>query len=159
MPEKKLRSRKSDSDAGKFSAKVPELEHQATLAFDLAEAKLKNVVDAASVYQDLNEVAKLARRMDDSPTKAKILLGLAYQYEKINHGFALEELSEAIRVINKLKDPDLFSSSFSQIVGRIAIIRLLNPVTILKTHSGLSKKRFHVATLKRQIDEERVCVR
>ncbi len=110
-------SRFADSES--HAAKVPELEYQATLAFDLADAKLESITDAATVYQTLNEVAKLARRMEDSPSKAKILLGLAYQYEKINHGFALEELGEAVRVINKLQDPDLFSTAvYRQIIGK-----------------------------------------
>ncbi len=110
-------TRFADSEA--HAAKVPELEYQATLAFDLADAKLESITDAPTVYQTLNEVAKLARRMEDSPAKAKVLLGLAYQYEKIDHGFALEELGEAVRVINNLKDPDLFSAAQQRmIVGK-----------------------------------------
>ncbi len=106
-------------DAERHAKKVPEVEHRSVLAFETAEEQLKNVNDAALAYQTLNEVAKLVRTTENSATKAKILLGLTYQYEKINHGFALEELGEAIRVINRMKDPDLFSTSvIRQIVGK-----------------------------------------
>jgi hypothetical protein len=107
------------ADAEAFSKKVPEVEHRSKLAFLLAEKQLENVNDRASAYQTLNEVAKLARSTESSVTKAKILLGLAHQYERFNHGFALEELGEAVRVINRMTDPDLFmQSEFRQISGK-----------------------------------------
>jgi hypothetical protein len=33
-------------------------------------------------------------------------------FERVNHSVALDELGEAIRVTNGLKDPDIFASSF-----------------------------------------------
>lgn len=104
------------ADAEKFASRVPELEHRAILAFSLSSAQLESVNDAASAYQTLNDVAKLARTMDDSPVKAKILLGLAHQYEKMNLSFAMEELAEAVRVLNRLKDPDMNSSSIYRVI-------------------------------------------
>ena len=106
-------------DAKSHAQKVSTVEHRAILAFDLAEAELESINDSASAYQTLNDVAKLVRTIDDSATKAKLLLGLAHQYERINHGFALEELAAAVRVINKLDSPDLTSSAaFSYIKGK-----------------------------------------
>lgn len=106
-------------DAETYAAKVPEIDHRSILAFELAEAQLKSINDTASAYQTLNEVAKLVRLTDNSATKAKILLGLATQYEKINLGFAIEELAEAVRVLNRTKDPDMSSMSvFRQIIGK-----------------------------------------
>lgn len=104
------------ADANKYAQRVPELEHRAILAFDLARAQLESINDAASAYQTLAEVAKLARTMDESPVKAKILLGLAHQYEKMNVSFAMEELAEAVRVLNRQKDPDMSSSSIMRII-------------------------------------------
>ena len=55
------------------------------------------------------KISKLARTADNSAVKAQVLLGLANSYEKVNHTAALNELSEAIRVINQLDNPDIFS--------------------------------------------------
>jgi len=106
-------------DAEKFAAKVPEIEHRAILAFDIASEQLKDPNRAASVYETLNDVDKLARNADDSVAKAQVLLGLATMYEKVNHALALGELSDAIKVINHLENPDIFSAAvFRQITGK-----------------------------------------
>ncbi len=107
------------ADAEKHASRVPELEHRTILAFDIAEAQLKSINDASSAYQTLNEVAKQVRKIENSPTKAKMLLGLANQYEKLNPGFAMEELAEAVRVINRLEGPDLSTTqTYRQIQGK-----------------------------------------
>lgn len=98
-------------DARKFSLKVPEPDHRAILWFDIAEAQLKDLNEAASVYQTLTEVGQAARRSENSIAKARVLLGLASLYEKVNHTFALDELSDAVKVLNQLEDPDILSTS------------------------------------------------
>lgn len=105
-------------DARNFAAKVPEIEHRALLFFDIATEQLKNVNEASRVFDTLNEISKIARQGENSVEKAQVLLGLAAMYEKVNHTAALDELGEAIRVINQLENPDIFSTSvFRQIVG------------------------------------------
>lgn len=53
----------------------------------------------------------MARKTKDTIGKAQFLLGLAFMYEKNNqHYDALNEISGAVRVINKLEDPDIFTS-------------------------------------------------
>lgn len=99
------------SDAEAFAAKVPELDHRAILMFDIAEKQLADVNESAIAYQTLADVSKLARSSEDSLGKARVQLGLANLYEKFNHGFAISELSESVRVANKMKDEDLLSSS------------------------------------------------
>ncbi len=98
------------ADAQKYAAKVPEVEHQAILWFEIAEKQLADINDSATAYQTLADVSKIARRAEDSLGKARVLLGLANLYEKLNHGFAISELSDAVSVINKVKDADLQSS-------------------------------------------------
>lgn len=95
------------ADAQKFAAKVPEVEHQAILWFEIAEKQLEDINDAANAYTTLRDVAAVARRAEDSVGKARVLLGLANLYEKLNHSFAISELSDAVVVINKVKDADL----------------------------------------------------
>lgn len=107
------------ADAVRFQGKVAEAEDRAVLAFDLAEKQLEDLSEAASVYQTLGEVAKTAQSLPDSATKAKISMGLAYQYERFNPGFAMQELSDSVAVINRLQDPDLGSTAvYRQIVGK-----------------------------------------
>jgi len=98
------------ADAQKYAAKVPEVEHQAILWFEIAEKQLADINDSATAYQTLADVSKVARRAEDSVGKARVLLGLANLYEKLNHSFAISELSDAVSVINKIKDADLQSS-------------------------------------------------
>lgn len=106
-------------DAKRYSLKVPEPEHRAILSFDIAEAQLKDLNEAASVYQTLADVGKIARQSENSIAKARVHLGLANLYERVNHIFALDELSDAIKVINRLENPDLMTSSMHrQIYGK-----------------------------------------
>jgi len=103
-------------DAEKFAVKVPEMDHRAILLFEIVEQKLENVSDAASVYQMLNDIGKVTRHLENSVAKARVLLGLANLYEKFNHVFALAELSDAVKVVNRLENADMLSTSlFRQI--------------------------------------------
>lgn len=104
-------------DARRFAARVPELDHRAILIFEIAEAQLKDLNEAASVYQTLNDVSKLARQSEDSIAKARVHLGIAALYEKVNHTFALDELSDALKVINRLEDPDIITNSIRRQVS------------------------------------------
>ncbi len=106
-------------DAEKFAAKIPGVEDRAILAFDIVDAQLENGQDAASAYQTLAGIAKLAASLDNSTTKAKILLGIANKYQEFNTSYAIAELAAAIRVINRLENPDLSSTSiFRQVKGK-----------------------------------------
>lgn len=101
-------------DARKFALKVPEIEFRATLFFEIAGEQLKNVSEAAQVLETLGEISKMARQSADSTGKAQVLLGLAFRFEKANHSIALNELGEAIRIINSLENPDIFSESMTR---------------------------------------------
>ncbi len=102
------------NDARRFAARVPEIDHRAILFFDIAEAQLKDLNEAAAVYETLAEVGRIARQSGDSIAKARVLLGLASLYENVNHTFAINELSDAVKVLNKLKDPDILTMSIRQ---------------------------------------------
>lgn len=98
------------AEADAFAKKVPEIEHRAVLLFEIAEVQLKNLANSSDAYQTLAEVSRMNRQAEDSLEKARVLLGLASLYEKLNHSFAISELSDAVTVINKLKDVDLMTS-------------------------------------------------
>lgn len=107
------------ADAEKFAAKVPELEHRAILFFEIAEKQLKNVNDAATVYSTLREVGRLGEQAEDSTEKARVLLGLVNQYLKVNQVFAMQELADAVKVVNRIEKPDLLSDNTTrQIKGK-----------------------------------------
>ncbi len=98
-------------DAQKFAAKVPEIEHRAILIFEIIELQLKDLNDAATVYQTLAEMGRLAGQMENSVAKARVHLGLANLYERVNHVFALDELRDAVKVVNRLENPDMLSTA------------------------------------------------
>ncbi len=106
-------------EARKYADKVDEIKHKAILYFGIAEAQLKTANQQADARDILLEVSKLANKVPDSVEKAQVQLGLASVYEKFSHANALDELGEAVRTINKLENPDIFSTAvFSQIKGK-----------------------------------------
>jgi hypothetical protein len=98
-------------DAERSAKKVPEVEHRAILFFEIAEVQLKSVNDAATVYQTLREVGRLAEQAETSVEKARVLIALASQYIKINPGFAMQELSDAIKIVNRLEGAEVLSTA------------------------------------------------
>jgi len=101
-------------DTRKYADKVPELQHRATLYFELAEKQLADETEAAKVFEVLNNVSEITEKAENSVAKVQTLLGLAKMYERVNHSIALSRLSEAVRVINKLENPDIFSTMIYQ---------------------------------------------
>lgn len=136
-------------DAEKYTLKVPEPEHRALLMFNMADSQSKNAVDVSNLFETLNRLSKLTHSADNSVAKAQILMGLANMYEKVNHSIALDELGEAIRVTNSLKDPDIFATSVRrQISGKnFSFFAMLDTpgYDLEKTFEELSKKDFEMS--------------
>lgn len=99
------------SDAEKWTEKVGELEHRAILAFRLAEAKLKLENDKLRAADVLDAVVKAALKAPNSVERAQVLLGTAFMFEKYDQYRAADILSEAVKTINRLEEPDLSASS------------------------------------------------
>lgn len=137
------------ADAVRFQGKVAEAEDRAVLAFDLAEKQMENLSEAAGAYQTLGEVAKIAGSLPDSATKAKILMGLAYQYERFNPGFAMQELSDSVAVINRLQEPNLGTTAvMRQIVGKqysFFTVYSVPGYDLERTYSKLAARDFGLA--------------
>ncbi len=136
-------------DARKYADKVGDIEHKAVLYFKIAEAQLKTVNQQYEANDILSEVSKLAAKADDSVEKAQVLLGLAFIYENFNHYNALTALGEAIRVVNKLENPNIFSTStFSVIKGKnFAHYAIFNTpgFNLETTFEEISKKDFEIS--------------
>jgi tetratricopeptide (TPR) repeat protein len=107
------------AEAEKMAAKVPELDHRAVLLLSIAKIQLDSINEVGSVFDTLNAVSKLSRSAPDSVAKAQVLFSLVDFYERVNHSVALDELGEAVRVVNRLEDPDLFQNwVYRQITGK-----------------------------------------
>ncbi len=104
-------------DAEKFGEKISDIEQKAVISFKIAEAKLKSGNAKNEAERILLEVSKLVGKMKPSIEKARLLLGLANSFEDINHSYALDELRDAVAVINKLNEPDIFSTFISHKVS------------------------------------------
>ena len=102
------------ADAHRYAEKVAEVDHRAVLLFDLARKQIQIASDVAGATQILNDVGRLARKTSGSVAAVKVMLGLATLYEKINHSFAIDELSDVVRAINRLEDADLLSRSVTR---------------------------------------------
>ncbi|MDQ4123853.1 MAG: hypothetical protein M3209_20635 [Acidobacteriota bacterium] len=106
-------------EAEKTLEKVGELEHRAVLQFKIAETKLKLENDKQQASLILEKVVSAALKADSSVERAQVLLGSAFWFEKYNQFRAAEVLSEAVKTINRLENPDLSSTNVRrQIVGK-----------------------------------------
>ncbi|MGE3467596.1 MAG: hypothetical protein AB7J13_11760 [Pyrinomonadaceae bacterium] len=107
------------ADAEKMAAKVVEIDHRALVLFEISKKQLDSANDAGSAFDTLNNVSKLTRTAPNSVAKVQILLSLSQMYERVSHSLALDELSEAVRVINQLEDPEIFQNWLTrQIIGK-----------------------------------------
>ena len=136
-------------DARKYAEKVSKIEHRAILYFDIAEEKIKNEATKYASLDELLEVYKLAEKAPDSVEKAQIFLGLANIYEKINHSNALDAISNAVRTVNKLKNPNLFSTFLGQQIAVEGILVIASydvpGFDLNKTFYEISQKDFQGA--------------
>lgn len=136
-------------DAEKYAQKVPEIDHRAVLFFEIARLQAKNESELGGLFETLNRISKLNRTAENSVAKAQIQLGLAHMYDDVNHSVAVDELAEAIRVTNALKDPDIFSRNTGrQIIGKgFAFYASFETpgYDLEKTFEDMSKKDFQIA--------------
>lgn len=106
-------------EAEKTAEKVAELEHRAVLQFKIAEAKLKLENDKLQASLILEKVVAAALKAESSVERAQVLLGTAFWFEKYNQFRAAGVLSEAVKTINRLENPDLSATSINrQIMGK-----------------------------------------
>jgi hypothetical protein len=98
-------------DAEKYAELTGDAELKALVYFKMADKAAGSSADPSAKFEVLNKLSKVIRNVPDNVTKAQMLLGLSGKYNDLNHTIALDELSESIKVVNKLKDPDLTTSN------------------------------------------------
>jgi hypothetical protein len=102
---------KKFDEARKLAMKVDELDQRAYLFSQIAEGSLKEAEDQTQARELLNEIAAAGAKAPKTIATARALLALAYLYSKIDANRGIEELSNAVRVINAIEKPD-FSLQF-----------------------------------------------
>jgi hypothetical protein len=102
---------KKFAEARQLAARVVELDQRAYLFSQIAEASLKENEDQTQAREVLNEIAEAAAKAPKTIVTARALLALAYLYAKIDANRGIEELANAVRVINSIENPD-FSMQF-----------------------------------------------
>ncbi len=103
-------------DAEAFAAKVKRIDFRIVVLFELAEARTKVINSSAAALGILSDAAKQVRSAPDSVPKARVLLGLASKYEKINHAAAIDALSDAVNVINHLQGTEVLQTTIRQMI-------------------------------------------
>jgi hypothetical protein len=98
-------------EARKLAAKVEELDQRAWLYSRIAEESLKHNADQTQAREVLDEVVAAAAKAPNTPVTARALLGVAYLYTKIDMNRAIAVMSDAVKSINRIEQPD-FSRQF-----------------------------------------------
>jgi tetratricopeptide (TPR) repeat protein len=102
---------KNFDEARKLAGRVTELDQRVYLFTKIAEATLKENEDQTQTREMLNAIAADAAKAPKSIVTARALLALAHLYAKIDTIRGIEELANAVRVINNIEKPD-FSQQF-----------------------------------------------
>ncbi|HVF41738.1 MAG TPA: hypothetical protein VM936_01935 [Pyrinomonadaceae bacterium] len=94
-------------DARKLAERVDALDERAILFLEIADSGLKRAGDRVRAEGLLDAVVAAAGKAPETETKARALLGVAYLYAKLDRQRALEVAAEAVKTVNRLRDPDL----------------------------------------------------
>lgn len=106
-------------DARKLAEHVEALDERALLFLQIADAGLKSAGDRARAAELLEAVTAAAARAPETDTKARALLGVAHLYARLDRQRALEVAGEAVKTVNRLRDPDLSNTTLlRKIQGR-----------------------------------------
>ncbi|HKS41096.1 MAG TPA: hypothetical protein VJX74_10835, partial [Blastocatellia bacterium] len=101
-------------DARQLSEKVEQLDLRAYLSYEIAAEALRRFEDRTRVREILDAVAAAALKTDNSNEKARTLLGISHLYSKVDHARAFEVMTDAVKTINRITDPDLNNTGLSQ---------------------------------------------
>ncbi len=94
-------------EAKRVADRVDELDSRAILYFEIAREAIKKLEDKKRAHELLDEVATAAGKAPNTPVKARTLLGITHLYAAFDALRAAEVMSDAVKTINTLDDPDL----------------------------------------------------
>ncbi len=99
--------------ASQLVKQVEQLDLRAYLAYEIAAAALKKENEKPRARDTLDEVLLLAYKAPHTNEKARTLLGVVFLYAKIEPLRAFEVMTEAVKTINNLDNPN-FSTGYVQ---------------------------------------------
>lgn len=101
-------------EARRLASKVAELDQRAYLFSRIAEKSLAESEDQTQAREMLNEISDAATKAPKTIVSARTLLALAHLYAKFDTNRGIEELGNAVRLINALESPD-FANQFTMV--------------------------------------------
>ncbi|MEW6129019.1 MAG: hypothetical protein AB1757_18415 [Acidobacteriota bacterium] len=99
--------------ASQLAKNVEQLDLRAYLSYEIAAAALKKAEEKPRARDALDEVLTLAYKAPNTNEKARTLLGVVFLYVKIEPLRAFEVMTEAVKTINSLDNPN-FSTAYVQ---------------------------------------------
>lgn len=103
-------------EGARLAEKIDALDDRALLLLLVAEEGLKLSDDRARAEQLLDAVTRAADRAPETLAKARALLGVAHLYARLNYPRGVHLLGQAVKVVNKLRAPDLVSDNILRTV-------------------------------------------
>lgn len=105
-----IKDKKFD-EARKLALKVDELDQRAHLYLSIAEESLKQNPNQTEAQEMLEEIVTAASKAPATIVRARVQLGVAHLYTKLDMNRAIALMSEAVKSINQIEQPD-FSSTY-----------------------------------------------
>jgi hypothetical protein len=99
-------------EASQLAKNIEQLDLRAYLAYEMAAAALKKEEEKLRAKEILEDVLEFAYKAPSTNEKARTLLGVVHLYAKLDKIRAFDVMSEAVKTINKIDNPD-FSTAFS----------------------------------------------
>lgn len=93
-------------EARKLAANVQELDQRAHLYLRIAEESLKRNPDQTQAQEMLEEVVEAAAKAPITIVRARVQLGVAHLYSKLDMNRAIALMGEAVKSINQMDQPD-----------------------------------------------------
>jgi len=97
---------KNLEEARKLAAKVEELDQRAHLYLRIAEQSLKQNPNQTEAQDMLEEIVAAAAKAPATMIRARVQLGVAHLYTKLDMNRAIALMGEAVKSINQIEQPD-----------------------------------------------------
>jgi len=101
-------------EARKLAAKVDELDQRAHLYLGIAEESLKQHPDQNEAQEMLEEIVTAAAKAPPTVVRARVQLGVAHLYTKLDMNRAIALMGEAVKSINQIEKPDFSVTSVTR---------------------------------------------
>jgi hypothetical protein len=105
-------------EASQLAKKIEQLDFRAYLSYEMAAAALKKEDEKGRTREILEDVLELAYKAPSTNEKARTLLGVVYLYAKLDKIRAFEVMTEAVKTINGLSNPNFSGTIMQKIEGK-----------------------------------------